>query len=73
MDPVDRDNLSLTGRHRAVTGQHLAVENDVTVIVTQAYGPRGDNLVGIAEGIIGSAWLGLAKSELQRRKARGVP
>jgi len=51
MDPVDRDNLRLTGRHKAVTGQHLAVDNDVTVIVTQAYGPRGDNLVGIAEGI----------------------
>jgi len=49
MDPVDRDNLRITGRHRAVTGRHLAVENDVLVIVTQAYGPRGDQLVGISD------------------------
>ena len=49
MDPVDRRNLSITGRHRAVTGRHIAVENDVTVILTQAFGPRGDNLVGIAD------------------------
>jgi hypothetical protein len=48
MDPVDRHNLRITGRHRAVTGPHLTVENDVLVIVTQAYGPRGDNLVGIS-------------------------
>jgi hypothetical protein len=49
MDPVDRRNLKVTGRHRAVTGGHIAVENDVTVILTEAYGPRGDNLVGIAD------------------------
>ncbi|MCW5807876.1 MAG: hypothetical protein KIT31_36320 [Deltaproteobacteria bacterium] len=48
MDPVDRHNLRITGRHRAVTGSHVTVENDVLVIVTQAYGPRGDNLVGIS-------------------------
>lgn len=49
MDPVDRRNLRITGRHKAVTGSHLAVENDVMVIVTQAYGPRGDQLVGISD------------------------
>ncbi len=49
MDPVDRRNLSITGRHKAVTGRHLAVENDVTVILTQAFGPRGDSLVGISD------------------------
>ena len=48
MDPVDRRNLKITGRHKVVTGQHVTVDNDVTVIVTQAYGPRGDNLVGIS-------------------------
>jgi hypothetical protein len=48
MDPVDRRNLTITGRHRAVTGQHLTVEDDVLVIVTQAFGPRGDNLVGLS-------------------------
>ena len=47
MDPVDRTNLRITGRHRAVTGPNVTVENDVLVIVTQAFGPRGDNLVGI--------------------------
>jgi hypothetical protein len=49
MDPVDRRNLTITGRHKAVTGPHVTVEDDVLVIVTQAFGPRGDNLVGIAD------------------------
>ena len=48
MDPVDRRNLRITGKHRTVT-PHVAVQNDVVVIVTQAYGPRGDNLVGISD------------------------
>jgi hypothetical protein len=48
MDPVDRQNLAITGRHRVVTGPNFHIENDVTVIVTQAFGPRGDNLVGIS-------------------------
>jgi len=49
MDPVDRKNLTITGRHRAVTGPSVTVEDDVLVIVTQAFGPRGDNLVGISD------------------------
>ena len=50
MDPVDRRNLKITGNHPRVTGQHLVVEpTDVTVIVTQAYGPRGDSLVGLSD------------------------
>ena len=48
MDPVDRRNLRITGRHKAVTPP-VTVENDVLVIVTQAFGPRGDNLVGISD------------------------
>jgi hypothetical protein len=47
-DPVDRRNLHVTGRHKVVTPP-LVVENDVMVIVTQAYGPAGDNLVGISD------------------------
>ena len=47
MDPVDRRNLRITGRHQAITGQHVVVKNDVTVLITQAFGPRGDSLVGI--------------------------
>jgi hypothetical protein len=49
VDPIDRKNLTITGRHRAITGSHVTVENDVVVIVTQAFGPRGDNLVGISD------------------------
>ena len=57
MDPVDRRNLRITGKHKAVTGSHVAVQpgqtssatDDVVVIVTQAYGPQGHNLVGISD------------------------
>jgi hypothetical protein len=50
VDPVDRRNLHITGKHRAVTGPHLVVhDEDVTVVVTQAFGPAGDNLVGISD------------------------
>jgi hypothetical protein len=49
VDPVDRRNLTITGRHRIVTDAHVVVENDVQVVVTQAFGPRGDNLVGISD------------------------
>jgi hypothetical protein len=49
MDPVDHKNLTITGRHRAVAGSSVTVEDDVLVIVTQAFGPRGDNLVGISQ------------------------
>jgi hypothetical protein len=49
MDPIDHRNLTITGRHRAVSGSHLAVQGDVVVIVTQAFGPRGDNLVGLSD------------------------
>ena len=53
MDPVDRRNLRITGKHRTVTGSHVAVQQptdaEVVVIVTQAYGPQGHNLVGISD------------------------
>jgi hypothetical protein len=49
MDPVDRRNLTITGKHRAITNPQLTVENDVVVIVTQAFGPQGHNLVGISD------------------------
>src|SRR5262252_3468448 len=53
-DPVDRKNMRITGRHRAVTSPNLAVQDapsdqHVVIVVTQAYGPRGDNLVGISD------------------------
>ncbi len=51
-EPVDRDHLEVTGRHLAITDQHVAIEDDdvgVTIVVTKAYGPKGDNLVGLTE------------------------
>ena len=52
-DPIDRKNLHVTGQHKAVPVPSLDVtgdqdDQDVVVVVTQAYGPKGDNLVGIS-------------------------
>ncbi len=54
-DPIDRKNLRITGNHKAI-GSNVDVSSagnlednlDVVVVVTQAYGPRGDNLVGVS-------------------------
>jgi hypothetical protein len=51
-DPVDRKHLRITGNHQAVAVPSIDVQTsggDVVVVVTQAYGPRGDNLVGISD------------------------
>lgn len=52
-DPVDRKHLRITGNHKAVAAPSVDVSDDVdadvVVVVTQAYGPRGDNLVGISD------------------------
>ena len=58
-DPVDRKHLRVTGRHKAVTTPNLSVseveaalgaaDGGVVIVVTQAFGPRGDNLVGISD------------------------
>jgi hypothetical protein len=55
-DHVDRRHLRITGKHKAVTAEHhvaviddAAATDEAVVVVTQAYGPRGDNLVGIME------------------------
>jgi hypothetical protein len=51
-DRVDRRNLRVTGRHRSMSDSHVsAVEgNDgVMVVVTQAFGPKGDNLIGLRD------------------------
>ena len=47
-------NLRITGQHRIIAEPHVAVENDISdagvqIVVTQAYGPKGDNLVGISD------------------------
>lgn len=50
-DHIDRKNLRVTGQHRTVSDPNVGIEGDadVVVIVTQAYGPRGDNLVGVGD------------------------
>jgi hypothetical protein len=53
-DPVDRKNLRITGQHKAVSSPNLSVTDldaaaGVVIVVTQAYGPRGDNLVGLSD------------------------
>lgn len=42
-------NLRITGQHKVIEDPHVDVKDDVVVVVTQAYGPRGDNLVGISD------------------------
>jgi hypothetical protein len=42
-------NLRITGQHKIIDEPHVSVEDDVVIVVTQAYGPRGDNLVGISD------------------------
>ena len=49
MSPVDHRNLTITGRHKVVADPTVTVQNDVVVIVTQAFGPTGQNLVGISD------------------------
>ena len=49
---VDRDHLSVTGKHLAVSEQHVATLDDeagVTIVVTRAFGPKGHDLVGLSD------------------------
>jgi hypothetical protein len=49
-DNVDAKNLTLTGAHRSAGVEpHVTIRGDALVIVTQAYGPAGDQLVGISD------------------------
>jgi len=51
MDPshIDSGHLRITGAHKVQPEPHVQVENDVIVVVTQAYGPRGDSLIGLSD------------------------
>jgi hypothetical protein len=42
-------NLRITGQHKVIEDPHVVVQDDVVIVVTQAYGPRGDNLVGVSD------------------------
>ncbi len=45
----DDRKLRITGNHRIVEEPSVSVTDDVVIVVTQAYGPRGDNLVGLSD------------------------
>ncbi len=49
MTDLDHRRVRITGNHKTVEDSHVTVENDVVVVVTQAYGPKGDNLVGLSD------------------------
>jgi hypothetical protein len=49
---IDRKRLRITGRHRAHRDSHVEVSENregVTIVVTQAFGPRGDSLIGLSD------------------------
>ena len=46
---IDKTNLRITGRHKAVDSPNVAIENDVKIVVTQAYCAHGCNLVGVSD------------------------
>lgn len=44
---IDTQNLTVTGAHEKEGGApHVQVEEDILIVVTQLFGPDGDNLVG---------------------------
>jgi hypothetical protein len=47
-EPPNR-HVRITGQHKVIQEPHVEVLDDVVIVVTQAYGPRGDNLVGISD------------------------
>jgi hypothetical protein len=52
MPDIDRRNLRITGQHQAIEEPHVGIDDSaagVVIVVTQAYGPKGDNLVGISD------------------------
>ena len=46
---VDREHLRITGKHKVVAEPHVEVHGDVVIVVTHAFGPRGDNVVGVSD------------------------
>ncbi len=47
---IDTDNLSIPGKASvSALSPGLQWQDDVLIIVTQAFGPKGDNLVGISD------------------------
>lgn len=46
---VDAEHLTITGAHKRQETSHVKIQDDVIIIVTQAYGPGGEELVGISD------------------------
>lgn len=46
---VDEEHLTVTGRHRHSQPPGVAVEDDVVIVVTQAFCPAGHNVVGVSD------------------------
>lgn len=46
---IDEEHLTITGAHRRSQPPGISVEDDVIIIVTQAFCPRGHDVVGISD------------------------
>lgn len=46
---LDRKHLTITGAHKAIDASNVEVKDGVLVVVTQAFGPNGDSIVGISD------------------------
>lgn len=46
---VDEEHLTVTGAHRRSQPPGITVEDDVVIVVTQAFCPKGHNVVGISD------------------------
>jgi hypothetical protein len=51
-DSVDHQHLTVTGAHESIPAPHFELRDDdqgVVILVTKAFGPTGENLVGISD------------------------
>ncbi|HEY8432339.1 MAG TPA: hypothetical protein VIL20_28395 [Sandaracinaceae bacterium] len=45
---IDEEHLTITGAHRRSQPPGITVEDDVVIVVTQAFCPKGHNVVGVS-------------------------
>ena len=53
-DHIDDEHLYITGRHSEIPQPHVDIDESddgVVIVVTQVFGPKGDNLVGFADDV----------------------
>jgi hypothetical protein len=48
---IDEEHLTITGAHRHSQPPGLSVQDDVVIVVTQAFCPKGHNVVGVSDQI----------------------